>query len=170
MISGVEIELAAVIVGAVIGALAARVLLVSRRFGGAIVTTDTPGHGPVLRSPRWRLTGRPDAVVRSPSGAVVPVELKRGAAPKRGPYRSHRVQLSAYCALVEEAFGAPPPYGILRYGDGRSHRIPWDAEARRELARIAEAARRPYRGAATPGPRRCAHCAWVASCDARWTG
>jgi CRISPR-associated exonuclease Cas4 len=42
--------------------------------------------------------------------------LKTGRVP-RGPLFSHILQVVAYCVLVEEEYGKPPPYGIIRYGD-----------------------------------------------------
>lgn len=168
MIIAVDLELALVALGVVVAALAVRALRAALRLGGAVVAVDASDRSPLLRSERWRLVGRPDAVVQTALGATVPVELKGRAAPRGGPFRSHLVQLYAYCALVEEAVGVPPPFGILRYGDGSSFRIEWSPRARAELAAVAAAARRPYRGAATPGRGRCARCAWVESCDARW--
>jgi CRISPR-associated exonuclease Cas4 len=68
-----------------------------------------------LFSNRHRLTGRPDYLVRR-RGDVIPVEVKSGAAPEQ-PYEAHVLQLAAYCLLVEDQDGRPPPFGIVRYRD-----------------------------------------------------
>jgi CRISPR-associated exonuclease Cas4 len=68
-----------------------------------------------LFSRQYRLTGRPDYVVRLRSG-IVPVEVKSGRAPGQ-PYPGHILQLAAYCLLLEELDGQVPPYGILKYDD-----------------------------------------------------
>jgi CRISPR-associated exonuclease Cas4 len=68
-----------------------------------------------LFSHRYRLTGRPDYVVRMRSG-IVPVEVKSGRT-SRQPYSGHILQLAAYCLLLEDLEGQAPPYGILKYGE-----------------------------------------------------
>ena len=65
---------------------------------GAWDRTDRP-----LYSNRYRLTGRPDYLVRS-RRHIIPVEVKSGLAPQQ-PYRTHLLQLAAYCLLVEEQEG-----------------------------------------------------------------
>ena len=65
---------------------------------------------PTMVSDRWGLTGRPDELRRLPDGTIVPVEIKSCRSPRNGtPYPSHRFQLLAYCALVEETYGRAPP-------------------------------------------------------------
>jgi CRISPR-associated exonuclease Cas4 len=66
-------------------------------------------------SERHGLAGRPDFVLLVGSEHI-PVELKTGRIP-RGPLFSHILQVAAYCVLLEEEFGNPPPHGILRYGE-----------------------------------------------------
>ncbi|MFQ5909450.1 MAG: PD-(D/E)XK nuclease family protein [Thermoplasmata archaeon] len=61
------------------------------------------------------LRGRPDYVVLE-GEYHIPVEIKTGRTP-RGPLFSHILQTAAYCVLLEEEYGKPPPYGILKYGD-----------------------------------------------------
>jgi len=79
-------------------------------------------------SKRHGLTGRPDAVLLA-GDIHVPVEVKTGRTP-RGPLFSHILQLAAYCLLIEEEFGKPPPYGIIRY-DGASHEIEYNEDLRK---------------------------------------
>jgi CRISPR-associated exonuclease Cas4 len=88
--------------------------------GGRMVYADTGDWAAVskpLYSARYRLTGKPDYLVDTPSG-LVPVEVKGTVAPGDGQaYGSHVMQLAAYCLLVEEVHGQRPPYGLIRYAD-----------------------------------------------------
>ncbi len=86
---------------------------------GQIVYADVGDAFPVqeaLYDPQLRLVGRPDYLVRQ-GRTLIPVEVKSGRAPARGPYRSHLLQLAAYCHLVEAQTGHRPPYGLIRYAD-----------------------------------------------------
>lgn len=132
---------------------------------GRLVAVDA-GRPVTLRSPRYRLVGRPDELRRLADGRVVPVEVKSRATPAGGPATSHIVQVRAYCLLVEEATGNPPPYGTLRYADGEV-RVRWDSRARAELLSLRAELLRPYDGRATPSRGRCARCPWFMGCDAR---
>jgi CRISPR-associated exonuclease Cas4 len=135
-----------------------------RRLGG-LAAIDAGGEARTLRAERYRLVGRPDVLRRRPDGRLVPVELKSRPAPTGGPYPSHRLQLAAYCLLVEEETGRSPPFGVLRYAD-REFAIRWDRSARAELLAALDALRRPYDGRASPTPSKCAGCAWSPRCDA----
>jgi CRISPR-associated exonuclease Cas4 len=160
------LPLALLAVGAAVVLGAARALRRRAADGrvGSLEAVDL-GAGPVLRSDRYRLAGRPDALRRRRDGGLVPVELKHRPAPRRGPFPSHVVQLGAYCLLVEEATGRPPAFGLLRYDDGDVP-IAWDTALRdRVLATLARATA-PYDGAADPSPAKCRGCVWSPSCDA----
>ncbi len=133
---------------------------------GALRAVDA-GAPAVLRSYRYRLQGRPDVLRELPDGRIVPVEVKSRATPSRGPTRSHRIQVWAYCLLLEETTGRAPPFGVLRYADGE-FRIRWDGPARAELLALRREIDRPYDGRATPSRERCARCPWAAGCDARF--
>ena len=66
-----------------------------------------------LVSQRYGLVGKPDYVIQTRHG-LIPIEAK----PTRtasAPYASDVAQLLAYCLLIEETIGQPPPYGLLRY-------------------------------------------------------
>jgi CRISPR-associated exonuclease Cas4 len=149
----------------VLGGVALRRRAAERRLG-ELVAIDA-GRAATLRSRRYRLVGRPDELRRRRDGAVVPVELKRRPAPREAPFASHRLQVEAYCLLVEETFGRPPPFGVLRYRD-REVVVPWDRSARREVLAALEAATAPYDGRAEPGEAKCAACRWSGGCDASW--
>jgi CRISPR-associated exonuclease Cas4 len=155
------------LVGLALAAWGARALSDRRREAalGRLVAVDA-GAPALLRSYRYRLQGRPDALRRSADGTVVPVELKSRATPRGGPARSHLVQVWAYCLLVEESTGRAPPFGVLRYADGE-FRVRWDAAARTELLALRAELARPYDGRASPAPGKCARCPWVGVCDAR---
>lgn len=161
---------ALVIVGLGLAGWGVRALSARRRDNalGSLVAIDA-GRPTVLRSYRYRMQGRPDALRQLSDGRWVPIEVKSRASPSSGPTRSHLVQVWAYCLLVEEATGRSPPLGVLRYSD-REFRVPWDAEARRELLGLRAELLEPYDGRASPSPSRCARCPWVTGCDARAVG
>jgi CRISPR-associated exonuclease Cas4 len=137
------------------------------RYGSLVSVDVSPGTGPLLRSVRFRISGRPDELRQLPDGHLVPVEFKSRPSPRNGVPRSHRIQVAAYCLLIEETTGRPPPYGILRYGDGGEARVRWDRAAREELLEVRNELDRPYTGRATPSLARCARCPWRGVCDAR---
>ena len=85
---------------------------------------DLPG---MLVSVKHGLQGRPDIILLK-DGEHIPVEIKTGRTP-RGKLFSHVLQLGAYLLLVEELYGKPPPYGLIRYGE-REDRVSYDPETR----------------------------------------
>ena len=163
-----NLELAFTLLAVGIVAAAAGALSLSRgsrdRRLGDLAAVDA-GRPMTLVSSRHRLAGRPDAVRRRPDGTLVPVELKHRPLPRHGPFRSHEAQLAAYCLLVEEATGRPPPFGVLRYDDGEVA-VPWGADARRRLLSLLAEVQAPYDGRADPAPAKCARCSWSPTCDA----
>lgn len=102
------------------------VQVVSADVGAALSTVRT------LVSERYGLTGKPDYLVRIAAG-VVPIELKSAHLPRTGrPHEGNRMQLAAYCLLVEDTMQASVPYGVIKYRDG-SVRIPFTDELRERL-------------------------------------
>ena len=106
--------------------LAAVFLLVrardQRRIGGLpdgelVYNDNVAGDSPVLVSHRYGLKGKPDALVRTESGDVIPVERKKTLAPRRGPYDDDLIQATTYCILVEENTGRMPPFMRIHYAD-----------------------------------------------------
>ena len=81
-----------------------------------------------LYSERYGLVGRPDYIISGPDG-MVPVELKKGGCPLRGPYQNHQAQLFGYCLLVEDAYNTVVSHGVLRYAD-REVRIEFTPKSR----------------------------------------
>jgi CRISPR-associated exonuclease Cas4 len=166
-------ELAALgllVAGGLVAVAALRALSLRRRearFGALVAVDDRPGGSPLLRSERYRISGRPDELRQTAAGPWVPIEFKSRRSPRYTVPRSHRIQVAAYCLLVEETTGVAPPYGMIRYGDGGEVRVAWDRAARAELLQLrAEMAHR-YDGRATPSVARCARCPWRDACDAR---
>lgn len=138
---------------------------------GRVVYVDTGAWERCERplfSNRYRLTGKPDYLVRSRAG-IIPVEVKSGAAPAQ-PYEAHLLQLAAYCLLVEEQEGRSPPYALLKYDD-QAFEVDYTPALRRELIRTLDAmqrdlgARRVDRSHEEPG--RCQNCGYREHCDQR---
>ena len=71
---------------------------------GQIIYMDTHGNGPVVKplfSRRLGLTGKPDYLLFR-KGMYIPVEVKSNPMPSTGAYLAHKLQVAAYCHLVEE--------------------------------------------------------------------
>jgi CRISPR-associated exonuclease Cas4 len=149
-------------------------MIIRRRTGvpeGRIVYTD-PGlwgktEKPIYDS-AFGLTGKPDFLVKKNS-QLIPVEVKSMWAP-RVPYDSHRLQLGAYCLLVERSLGKRPPYGLLRYRN-RTFRIPYSVDFEKEIMEVIEDIRshkdmieicRSHNQS-----KRCARCGYRNRCDQR---
>jgi CRISPR-associated exonuclease Cas4 len=84
---------------------------------GELVYEDADGLGEPLSSSAYPLVGKPDYVVRLPDGRPVPIELKLNVQDATAPYENHKVQLAAYCLILEDYFEQPPTYGIIRYAN-----------------------------------------------------
>ena len=121
-----------------------------------------------LFSDRYRLTGRPDYLVRTRRG-VVPVEVKSGTSPPQ-PYLAHILQLAAYCLLVEEQEGRAPPYGILKYRD-QAFEIDFTSGLRSELLDMIDDIRYDLRAhdveRSHDEPARCQGCGYREQCKQR---
>lgn len=136
---------------------------------GEIISADTGGWRRTdhpLISHRYQLVGRPDYVVDTGEG-LIPVEVKSSRMHRDGPYDSHKLQLAAYCLLIEESDGARPPYGLLHYANA-TVRIPFDDPLRDTLldtldqiqqARTASEVARSHND-----PLRCARCGFRHAC------
>ena len=159
--------LALVIIWAIYRALSPKAL------PGPVVAVDGPmtsatvGRMATMSSQVHGIVGRPDELRRSPDGRVVPVEVKssRGPPPGRPPYFSHVLQLYAYCQIVEDRYGAAPPYGLLIYSDGIPRKVAWDGRARQELSAWVARIREPYSGDALPTVPKCRSCSYLLVCD-----
>ncbi len=123
-----------------------------------------------LYAARYQLVGKPDYLVRAEDGAIIPVEVKSGAAPAQ-PREGHVLQLAAYCLLVEETLGARPAYGIIQYAD-RQFAVDYtprlEAQLLQWLGALQRDAALPYGPARShEAPARCATCGVRAACDQR---
>jgi CRISPR-associated exonuclease Cas4 len=117
-----------------------------------------------LYSARYRLSGRPDRIVRA-GKAVIPEEWK--SAKRLWP--GHVAQMGVYFLLIEERYGVRPPYGYVVLGTGRRHRVENDAKLRAwvlELAGKVRAARGRLHRPLPVGPRPalCRSCGQRAIC------
>jgi CRISPR-associated exonuclease Cas4 len=133
-----------------------------------VVYSDTGGWEKVekpLFSRRYLLTGKPDYLVDG-DGARIPIEVKPNRVASQ-PRMSDTLQLAAYGLLVEEAFGTPPPYGLLKYRD-TVFRVEFTQELRAQLLQVlnemqgnlsAEDVARSH-----GDPDRCRACGYRAEC------
>lgn len=135
---------------------------------GQVVYVDTGAWQKSERSlfsNNYQLTGKPDYLVRDGRN-VIPVEVKTRAAPPV-PYRSHVMQLAAYCLLVEDVLAAPAPYGFVHYRD-KTFRVDFTPALREELLRLLNEMRHARRATAVhrshDSPQRCARCGFQEVC------
>ena len=139
---------------------------------GRVFYSDTEAwraNNDVLHAADLRLVGKPDYLVEQADGAIIPVEIKSSAAPRR-PHDGQVLQLAAYCLLVEENFGVRPPYGILQYRD-QAFAIEYTDELEADLLDLLDEMR-AARLEDDPDPehddpRRCAACGLRDGCDRR---
>lgn len=114
------------------------------------------------------LAGKPDYLVKKWT-YVIPVEVKSCSAPAE-PYRSHVLQLAAYCLLVEEAYEQRPPYGLIHYAD-RTFSIKYTRELEDELLDTMEWMREDWRAPQVARSHndagRCRTCGLAEYCDQR---
>jgi len=140
---------------------------------GRVIYTDVDRWNRLkqpLFSKEFLLTGKPDYLVAD-GGDVIPVEVKSGQAPEQ-PYRSHLLQLAAYCLLVEACYGRRPAYGIIRYAD-RAFEVDYTTELEDELLTTMDQMRHDLASGGAPrnheDPRRCQACGYRQRCDQRLT-
>ncbi len=138
---------------------------------GRVIYTDTGAWNRCERplfSRRYLLTGKPDYLVDD-GRAKIPVEVKSTTAPP-SPYRSHILQLAAYCLLLEEEYGHPPPYGIIKYRD-QAYTVEYTAQLRAQLlSTLAEMRQNLTASDVGPNhanPNRCRSCGYREECEER---
>jgi len=163
--------LALLILGAALLWNAARL---RRRAGlpsGRVVYSDTRTWRECLEplyAADVNLAGKPDYLVRK-WRYTIPVEVKSSAPPAE-PYRSHVLQLAAYCLLVDREYGVRPPYGMIHY-PGRTFAVPYTPELEDELLDTIEWMREDLRtgrsGRNHDDPVRCRACGHAPHCDQR---
>jgi len=118
-----------------------------------------------LFSSRYLLTGRPDYLVDD-GRTKIPVEVKSTFCPP-SPYRSHVLQLAAYCLLVEEEYRQPPPYGIIKYCN-QTYAVEYTAQLRAKLLSVLAEMRQDLAaaeaGPSHANPNRCWGCGYREKC------
>ncbi len=119
-----------------------------------------------LMSRRYGLVGRPDYLVDTADG-VVPVEVKSTRLAGSDPYPAHKLQLAAYCLLVEDTMGSRPAYGIVHYANA-TVRLPFSDELRDALLQALAAMRQARQVARVrrshDDPARCRRCGFQHAC------
>jgi CRISPR-associated exonuclease Cas4 len=114
------------------------------------------------------LTGKPDYLIQK-WNYVLPVEVKSTVAPAE-PYRSHILQLAAYCLLVHETYNRRPPYGLIHYQD-RTFSVRYTQRLEQELLHTIEWMRQDMRDGQAERSHndaaRCRACSYAGYCDQR---
>ena len=138
-------------------------------WGGAMGLVALALYG----SPALGLVGKVDCLRRR-DGSYLPYEHKRGKPcqpPGQPPsaWPSDRLQVIAYAALLEDAFGQPVPEGRVRYHAANvTILVPVDDVAREDLRRAINQARRLRASVERPpiadNERLCARCSLAPVC------
>ena len=159
-----------IVAGAVLALLVGIVLMLVGRSmrrrrglgGGRTVSLDRV----TLTSRRYRLTGRPDRLVKTGGRIMIPEEWKMSRVLR--PW--HRVQLGVYFLLIVDRLGVKPPHGFVVMGNGSRHRIENTAELRAEVLELAGRMRALKNRLAEPipvlpVPGQCPPCGMREHCD-----
>lgn len=104
-----------------------------------------PSQETLMVTKDGKLSGTPDLILKS-GELLIPVEIKTGRVPQ-GPHFSHIMQLVAYCYIIEDVHGKPPPYGILKYGN-TEFKIKYTPELKNSLESKIEEMRKILEGTA----------------------
>lgn len=99
------------------------------RTEGTVIEDDLIGDALLMEDPETGLRGRPDRLIQL-EDKVIPVEVKSGNTPSV-PYRSHKLQVAAYCRLLESQ-EQTVTHGLLVYPE-RTFRIDWDKDLQDDL-------------------------------------
>ena len=141
---------------------------------GKIIYTDTGEwrrNDQPLFSNRYRLAGKPDYLVQS-GREIIPVEVKSTRLRGRAPYESHKLQLAAYCLLVEDVMGVRPSHGLLKYADAII-RMDYTDDLRNQLlntlSEMRDAAGKPAIHRSHEDATRCRFCGFRHGCDDKLT-
>jgi CRISPR-associated protein Cas4 len=131
---------------------------------GDAIYSDLSGSGKILRSERYRLSGKPDYIIKE-GRHLIPVEVKSSAA--EAPYRGHQLQLAAYGMIMEDLYRTDVPYGYIVYMN-RRYRIELDDDLRAEVLDNLDGMRRALRMRRAQRDHneraRCVRCSFRRSC------
>jgi CRISPR-associated exonuclease Cas4 len=164
---GLLLLIGAVVLLAYAVRIRARVKTEKKSFGipeGLILYSDLNVPAASLFSKRFRLTGKPDYIVRR-ENHLIPVEVKSGGGSH--PHQSQVLQLAAYCQILEDTSGGFVPEGILVYNNV-PYTIPFDPKLRFELESLVKTMRVSLRNGIVQRnhnePGRCRHCSMKQYC------
>jgi CRISPR-associated exonuclease Cas4 len=111
-----------------------------------------------LTSKTYNIRGTPDYIIQL-DNEYIPVEEKSSNA--YSPPFPHVIQITAYCMMVQDAYGIAPPYGIIKYKNAE-FKIPYEqrwidlvVDIRQKIiddTAKGEAHRNHYNG------KKCSHC------------
>ena len=114
------------------------------------------------------LVGKPDYVMKTRQGSLIPVEVKTGHTPDT-PYDSHKLQLMAYGLLIQSNYAQTPEYGLLHYPD-KDFRVDFTPELEKRLMQTLEDIRQVENQKEAPArshssSARCRSCGYREICD-----
>jgi len=114
------------------------------------------------------LVGKPDYVMKTRQGSLIPVEVKTGHTPDT-PYDSHRLQLMAYGLLIQSNYAQSPDYGLLHYPD-KDFRVDFTPNLEAQLRETLEEIRLIETSDEIPArshnsSARCRSCGYRGICD-----
>ncbi len=121
-----------------------------------------------LESEKYHLRGIVDEVITLQDGSMAPVDFK--FAKTEHTYRSHCIQLYAYCLLTEDAFKKPVKKGYIYYirEGNRREEIPFSTQAKKlvvdAIEDILEIIHKEKLPKATKLRSRCADCTYKNIC------
>ena len=117
---------------------------------------------------RLGLVGKPDYVMKTKQGSLIPVEVKTGHTPET-PYDSHQLQLMAYGLLIQSNYAQTPQYGLLHYPE-KDFRVDFTPELETRLMDTLGDIRQIEKVNTTPdrshnSSARCRSCGYRGVCD-----
>jgi len=119
-------------------------------------------------SPSFSLVGKPDYLLATEDGGYIPILTKKTPAPDQ-PHQAQIVQIIAHCLVVAEQKNYHPPYGVIRYQDGRTFEIDFDEDSIEVLSRYMDEIEANRQRDDVPrshsSRRRCSACSQRKRCD-----
>ena len=85
-------------------------------------------------SEKYGIRGKPDYILKI-DDEYIPVEEK--TSDLQSPIFPHVIQITAYCMLIEDKYGVPPPYGILKYKNAE-FKIPYEKRWKEVVMQLRE--------------------------------